>query len=82
MDAVLSKSIRLHFRGAQAETGERTRWTHHEVRSGPERNHVVQKVFEKVRDVESISFIPEAFVGQVPSLASHCYSCRVLQRGL
>ncbi|WFD30040.1 mRNA binding protein puf3 [Malassezia sp. CBS 17886] len=42
-------------------------------------NHVVQKVLEQVPSTH-LDFVAHAFSGHVPALASHCYSCRVLQR--
>lgn len=42
-------------------------------------NHVIQKVLERVPNTH-LDFIASAFSGHVPVLASHCYSCRVLQR--
>ncbi|MCO5599905.1 hypothetical protein L7F22_054012 [Adiantum nelumboides] len=43
-------------------------------------NHVVQKILEQVTPTSQIDYIPQAFRGNVYSLAAHCYSCRVLQR--
>lgn len=43
-------------------------------------NHVVQKILERVSPTSQIDYIPQAFRGNVYSLAAHCYSCRVLQR--
>lgn len=42
-------------------------------------NHVVQKLLERLPP-EAVDFVPRAFQGNVQTLASHCYSCRVLQR--
>ncbi|KAF9426385.1 Pumilio 2 [Entomortierella beljakovae] len=42
-------------------------------------NHVIQKAIECV-PVERIQFIMDAFTGQVYSLATHPYGCRVIQR--
>lgn len=42
-------------------------------------NHVVQKLLERLPP-EAVDFVPRAFQGNVQALASHCYSCRVLQR--
>ncbi|KAG0288750.1 mRNA binding protein puf3, partial [Dissophora globulifera] len=42
-------------------------------------NHVIQKAIECV-DAERIQFIMNAFTGQVYSLATHPYGCRVIQR--
>lgn len=42
-------------------------------------NHVIQKILEQVPSPH-LDFIASAFLGHVPVLASHCYSCRVLQR--
>lgn len=42
-------------------------------------NHVIQKILEQL-PAEHLTFISSAFSGHVPVLASHCYSCRVLQR--
>ena len=42
-------------------------------------NHVIQKMLEQL-PAAHLGFIPAAFRGHVPALASHCYSCRVLQR--
>ena len=44
-------------------------------------NHVVQKAIERV-PAEHIQFIIKAFTGQVQSLATHPYGCRVIQRML
>ena len=44
-------------------------------------NHVVQKAIERV-PAEHIQFIINAFTGQVQSLATHPYGCRVIQRML
>src|SRR5947209_1150220 len=44
-------------------------------------NHVIQKAIERVPQ-EHIQFIIMAFKGQVVSLASHPYGCRVIQRML
>lgn len=44
-------------------------------------NHVVQKAIERV-PAEHIQFILSAFTGQVQSLATHPYGCRVIQRML
>ncbi|PWN32111.1 pumilo [Meira miltonrushii] len=43
-------------------------------------NHVIQKILERVSPTSQIDYIPQAFRGNVYSLAAHCYSCRVLQR--
>lgn len=43
-------------------------------------NHVIQKTLEQVKPTTQIDFIPAAFRNNVYNLASHCYSCRVLQR--
>lgn len=43
-------------------------------------NHVVQKILERMSPRTDVDFIPQAFRGNVYSLAAHCYSCRVLQR--
>lgn len=42
-------------------------------------NHVVQKCIERVPP-RIISFIVDAFTGQVYALATHPYGCRVIQR--
>ncbi|KAJ3169681.1 Pumilio 2 [Irineochytrium annulatum] len=42
-------------------------------------NHVIQKAIERV-PAEHIQFIIDAFHGQVYSLATHPYGCRVIQR--
>ena len=42
-------------------------------------NHVIQKILEQVPSAH-LDFVANAFRGHVPTLASHCYSCRVLQR--
>jgi len=42
-------------------------------------NHVIQKIIETT-DPQAVDAIPQAFRGQVATLAAHCYSCRVLQR--
>lgn len=42
-------------------------------------NHVVQKAIERVPTAH-IQFIIEAFKGQVHTLATHPYGCRVIQR--
>lgn len=42
-------------------------------------NHVIQKILEQVPSTH-LDFIAAAFRGHVQILASHCYSCRVLQR--
>lgn len=42
-------------------------------------NHVVQKILEQL-PADEIAFVATAFEGHVSALASHCYSCRVLQR--
>ena len=42
-------------------------------------NHVIQKAIERV-PAEHIQFIINAFHGQVYSLATHPYGCRVIQR--
>lgn len=42
-------------------------------------NHVIQKILEQVPSAH-LDFIASAFLGHVQVLASHCYSCRVLQR--
>lgn len=42
-------------------------------------NHVIQKILERVPN-KHLDFVASAFAGHVPVLASHCYSCRVLQR--
>ncbi|KAF9201878.1 mRNA binding protein puf3 [Haplosporangium sp. Z 27] len=42
-------------------------------------NHVIQKAIECV-PAEHIQFIMDAFTGQVYSLATHPYGCRVIQR--
>lgn len=42
-------------------------------------NHVIQKILEQLPASE-LDFISSAFEGHVGILASHCYSCRVLQR--
>ena len=42
-------------------------------------NHVIQKILERVPSAH-LDFVSSAFAGHVPVLASHCYSCRVLQR--
>lgn len=42
-------------------------------------NHVIQKILERVPSAH-LDSISSAFAGHVPALASHCYSCRVLQR--
>ncbi|KAB1213229.1 hypothetical protein CJ030_MR5G022406 [Morella rubra] len=44
-------------------------------------NHVIQKCIECV-PVEKIGFIVSAFQGQVATLATHPYGCRVIQRVL
>ena len=44
-------------------------------------NHVVQKAIERV-PAEHIQFIINSFTGQVQSLATHPYGCRVIQRML
>jgi hypothetical protein len=44
-------------------------------------NHVIQKAIERV-PTEHIQFIIEAFKGQVHTLATHPYGCRVIQRML
>ncbi|KAI9756973.1 MAG: hypothetical protein M4579_003631 [Chaenotheca gracillima] len=44
-------------------------------------NHVIQKAIERVPR-EHISFIIDAFAGQVHTLATHPYGCRVIQRML
>ena len=44
-------------------------------------NHVVQKAIERV-PAEHIQFIINAFTGQVQTLATHSYGCRVVQRML
>ena len=44
-------------------------------------NHVIQKAIERV-PAEHIQFIINAFTGQVQSLATHPYGCRVIQRML
>lgn len=44
-------------------------------------NHVIQKAIERVPAVH-IQFIINAFTGQVQSLATHPYGCRVIQRML
>lgn len=44
-------------------------------------NHVIQKAIERV-PAEHIQFIINAFTGQVASLATHPYGCRVIQRML
>ena len=41
-------------------------------------NHVVQKCIEMMPN--EVQFISEAFRGHLPSLASHAYGCRVMQR--
>ncbi|WFD41636.1 mRNA binding protein puf3 [Malassezia psittaci] len=42
-------------------------------------NHVIQKILERVPNAH-LDFVSTAFVKHVSVLASHCYSCRVLQR--
>jgi len=42
-------------------------------------NHVIQKCIEKV-PLRHVQFIVDAFKGQVFSLATHPYGCRVIQR--
>ena len=42
-------------------------------------NHVIQKAIERVPHSE-ISFIFDAFRGQICTLANHTYGCRVIQR--
>jgi len=42
-------------------------------------NHVIQKAIECV-PAEHIQFIINAFTGQVYTLATHPYGCRVIQR--
>ncbi len=42
-------------------------------------NHVIQKAIERVPP-EHIQFIIDGFHGQVYSLATHPYGCRVIQR--
>src|SRR5688500_11188019 len=42
-------------------------------------NHVIQKCIERV-PAQLIGFIVESFSGQVYSLATHPYGCRVIQR--
>jgi mRNA-binding protein PUF3 len=44
-------------------------------------NHVIQKAIERV-PAEHIQFIINAFIGQVGSLSTHPYGCRVIQRML
>lgn len=44
-------------------------------------NHVIQKAIERV-PLEHIQFVFDAFVGQVYTLATHPYGCRVIQRML
>jgi mRNA-binding protein PUF3 len=44
-------------------------------------NHVIQKAIERV-PTEHIQFIIDAFRGQVHTLATHPYGCRVIQRML
>lgn len=44
-------------------------------------NHVIQKAIERV-PAEHIQFIIKAFDGQVHTLATHPYGCRVIQRML
>lgn len=44
-------------------------------------NHVIQKAIERV-PTQHIQFIIEAFKGQVHTLATHPYGCRVIQRML
>jgi mRNA-binding protein PUF3 len=44
-------------------------------------NHVVQKAIERI-PAEHITFITNAFVGQVYGLATHPFGCRVVQRML
>lgn len=44
-------------------------------------NHVIQKAIERI-PAEHIQFIINAFTGQVQSLATHPYGCRVIQRML
>lgn len=44
-------------------------------------NHVIQKVIERC-STDSISFVYEAFIGQVYNLSLHPYGCRVIQRCL
>ena len=41
-------------------------------------NHVVQKCIEKV-DPESLTFIIDAFKGEIYKLSTHAYGCRVIQ---
>lgn len=43
-------------------------------------NHVIQKCIEQVRPVERIAFILDDFVGELPTMATHPYGCRVVQR--
>jgi pumilio RNA-binding family len=43
-------------------------------------NHVVQKILERSTPISDVDFISHVFRGNVKRLASHCYSCRVLQR--
>ncbi len=42
-------------------------------------NHVIQKCIEKI-PAQLIQFIVDSFAGQVFSLATHPYGCRVIQR--
>lgn len=42
-------------------------------------NHVVQRALERI-PCDQLTFIIEACLGQVHSLATHPYGCRVLQR--
>ena len=44
-------------------------------------NHVIQKAIERI-PAEHIPFILNAFTGQVHSLSTHPYGCRVIQRML
>eukprot|EP01061_Rhynchopus_euleeides_P039519 TRINITY_DN6781_c3_g1_i1.p1 TRINITY_DN6781_c3_g1~~TRINITY_DN6781_c3_g1_i1.p1 ORF type:complete len:388 (+),score=141.40 TRINITY_DN6781_c3_g1_i1:61-1164(+) len=41
-------------------------------------NHVIQKCIECIPD--NIDFLMRAFIGEVRSLATHAYGCRVMQR--
>lgn len=44
-------------------------------------NHVIQKAIERC-PTETISFVYQAFIGQVHNLSLHPYGCRVIQRCL
>ncbi|ORZ37555.1 armadillo-type protein, partial [Catenaria anguillulae PL171] len=43
-------------------------------------NHVIQKAIERVGEPEDVQFILNAFHGQLFTLATHPYGCRVVQR--